>query len=192
MKRIILTATALVLALTLCACSNGKNQISNDGLSFSDLSGLTFWHGSGVGGWFTELSISPDGSFSGNFHDSEMGSFGDDYPHGTLYVCKFSGKFASLTKIDGYEYSMRCESLTLDDPPGLEEIVDGMKIITSDPAGFGNANEFYLYLPGKKKDELPAQFLEWVWMAIDEDDDALTFYGLYNAGGEAGFIGDDG
>lgn len=57
---------------------------------------LTFVFSSGAGGWFTELELQPDGSFTGSYHDSEMGEFAEDYPNGTVYVCEFSGRFEAL------------------------------------------------------------------------------------------------
>lgn len=159
-----------------------------DSFEFSDLSELVFYFESGAGAWSTELRIFPDGTFSGNFHDSDMGDIGEDYPNGTVYVCNFSGKFARPVKNGDYEYSMKLESLTQEGVVGGEELSDGMRIITSEPYGFDDADEFTLYLPGKKVNELPQGFLDWVRIRIDSEDvDALSFYGLYNVGGEQGF-----
>jgi len=160
-------------------------------LTFSDLTGLEFWFGSGAGAWNTTVQIQSDGTFSGYYHDSEAGSIGDDYPHGTRYECYFSGTFTSLTKVDEYEYSLKCESLTMEGVVGEEKIVDNVRIITSESYGFDNADEFSLYLPGKKLIELPESFLGWVQINPENldsrSDDVLTFYGLYNVGGEQGF-----
>ena len=48
---------------------------------------------SGAGGWSTGLKLNADGTFSGEYHDSNMGETGDGYPNGTMYECTFSGKF---------------------------------------------------------------------------------------------------
>ena len=39
-----------------------------------------FFFSSGAGGWETGLIINEDWSFSGDFHDSEMGANGEEYP----------------------------------------------------------------------------------------------------------------
>lgn len=169
------------------------NQSLPDGnaIAYSDLTGMMFWFGSGVGAWSTEVSIHPDGSFTGYFHDSEMGSFGEDYPNGTCYECHFSGAFSPLEKISDFEYAMKCISLTQEGSPGDEEIRDdGVKYIVSTPYGFDDADEFVLYLPGKSAEDLPEGFMLWVCLprGIDyESVDVLNFWGLYNVGGEQGF-----
>jgi hypothetical protein len=115
-----------------------------------------------------------------------MGTTGEDNPNGTVYVCDFTGKFTSPIKIGDFEYLMNCESLTQQGAEGEEEIIDGVKYITSTPYGFDNAGEFRLYLPGKKLSELPAEYQDWIRSAIT-DGDEIDFYGLYNIGGEQGF-----
>lgn len=161
-------------------------------LQFADLADLEFNFLSGVGAWGTSVQIHPDGTFSGSFHDSNAGSTGDGYPNGTRYYCSFSGQFSELRKTGDYEYTMKCESLTQEGTPGEVEIAEeeGVRYITSTPYGFDDADVFLLYLPGKKADELPEEFLEWLAMPrmLDFDTiDVLDLYGLYNVGGKQGF-----
>ena len=161
-----------------------------DNLEFADLTDFVFWFASGAGAWSTEVRILPDGTFHGKHWDTDAGSTGPDFPEGTRYFCSFSGKFSSLKKTDEYEYSMKCEFLTQEGVVGEEEIIDGVRYITSDPYGFDNADMFFLYLPGKDINGLPEEFLNWVGMprGIDyKSIDILDFYGLYNVGGEEGF-----
>jgi hypothetical protein len=164
----------------------GASETNGETFDFADLNGWEFEFTSGAGGWRTSVEIASDGTFSGGFHDSEMGSTGEDYPNGTVYVSNFSGKFVSMKKIGDYEYAIQCETLTQEGEKGDVEIIDGIKYITSTPYGFDDADEFRLYLPGKKVSELPEDYLEWVRFAI-EDGDELDFYGLYNVGGKQGF-----
>jgi hypothetical protein len=159
---------------------------NGEAFDFAGLNGWEFEFTSGAGGWRTFVEIASDGTFSGGFHDSEMGSAGEDYPDGTVYFCDFSGKFVSMKKIGAYEYAIQCETLTQEGKEGEEEIIDGVKYIISTPYGFDDADEFRLYLPGKKVSELPEEYLEWVRVAI-EDKDELAFYGIYNVGGKQGF-----
>lgn len=159
--------------------------------TFADLADTTFIFCGGAGAWSTEVKISPDGSFSGYYSDLDMGDSGVDYPNGTQYECLFSGKFSDLKKTGEYEYSMQCVSLTHEGTVNEEKIKeDGLRYITSDPYGFDNADAFILYLPGKKIDELPVEYAEWVGFSQNyksDDMNVLPFYGLYNVGGKEGF-----
>ena len=158
-----------------------------DDLEYSDLAGMEFWFGSGVGAWSTIVTMEPDGKFNGYYHDSDMGDDGAGFPNGTRYECYFSGKFSQLTKVGDYEYSMRVESLFTEGVLAEERIIDGTKIITSEPYGFDNADVFYLYLPGKEADGLSDEFLWWVRDKV-RPDGVLMSYCLYNAGGQQGYV----
>ena len=45
---------------------------------------MTYIFTSGVGAWETELTLYADGTFTGQFHDSNMGETGYGYPNGTV------------------------------------------------------------------------------------------------------------
>ncbi len=208
-KRILVSRVFVIifLALGLSACQNQtenvilsedgiKDNSDKDELSFSDLSDLEFWFGTGVGAKETRIKIRPDGSFTGYYYDANMGENSDAYPNGTRYECFFTGIFSSLKKVDDFEYSMICESLVEEGTVGEEEIVDGVRVVTVGAYGFDQANEFLIYLPEKKVYGLPENFLVWVGIVPDslhpetdnpEIEDRLTFYGLYNVSGETGF-----
>ncbi len=163
-------------------------------LNFEDLTNIGFTFASGAGAWSTEVEISPDGTFSGLYHDSDAGDSGTDYPNGTRYYCNFSGKFSLLKKIDNYTYSMKCISITQEEQKGDIEVSkeDGVRYIFSTPYGFDNADEFILYLPGKKISELPQEYIDWVSSPLGKDFEnisELDFYGLYNVAGKQGFWG---
>jgi len=208
MKKLITLTLALILALSLAACdvtvvqrdattaataapptsvpSLTTDPPNDDKCAFSEIAGLVFEFSSGVGAWRTEVQIFPDGTFSGYFSDSDMGEVGDGYPGGIVYECAFSGKFTAPKKTGENEYTMKCVSLTQEGTVGAEKIMDGIKYITSEPYGFDFADEFKLYLPGRSLSDLPEAFLDWVRYSV-EGSDKLTFYGLYNVGGEMGF-----
>jgi hypothetical protein len=182
-------------SLSLVEFNNDKRTssdvVSDGNLKYSDLAGLPFYFSSGAGAWSTAVEILPDGAFSGYFYDRNMGEKGNDYPNGTMYECSFRGRFSPLKKINDYEYSMKCELLTTTGAKGGEKIVDGLKIINAGPYGFDNADEFLLYLPGKKLVDLSDEFLKWVHIYSDSIDPAgnqtLAFYGLYNVADKTGF-----
>ena len=174
------------------AATNPAGVSVIDGRDYAELEGIVFTFSSGVGAWATDVVIQPDGTFYGNHYDSDMGDIGLGYPQGTRYYCDFSGKFSPPVKIGEYEYSMKCESLVLENPPGEVEIAGGVRYISSEAYGFDDADVFYLYLPGKSMDDLPIQFIDWVSMPLGiefEKDDIMYFYGLYNVAGEFGFSG---
>jgi len=164
-------------ALTSLPSVAAPSETPND-FGYADLKGVEFCFASGVGAWSTIVEIMPDGSFTGYYHDSNAGE---------RYECYFSGQFSPLTKTGDYEYAMKCISLQAEGIVGEEKMVDGVNVITADPYGFDDADEFFLYLPGKKESELTEDFISWARWGIN--DGVLTGYGLYNVGGGQGFIG---
>ncbi len=158
-------------------------------LSFSDLSNLEFWFGSGAGGWCTILYIHEDGSFEGSYHDSEMAERSDDYPNGSYYWCNFTGRFTDPVRVDAYTYTVSIDSITLQREPGITEIVDGFQTVSTEPLGLDNAGEFCIYLPGAPIDGLPTGYYDWVAhsSSLTSSDTTLPYYGFYNVNAEEGF-----
>lgn len=149
----------------------------NEKLTYEDLEGKEFWFYSGAGGWGTSLKIHGDGSFIGNYEDSDADS---------VSKCDFSGRFTNLRKTGPYEYTMKCTDLKFERKPGTEERVKGRMVYYSDPYGFDDAEEFKVYLPGKKVNELADGFLSW--SHEEAASDYLQCYGIYNVGGRQGFV----
>lgn len=142
---------------------------------FAFLSHNDFSFSSGAGGWSTDFEIEQDGSFSGTYHDSELGSTGDDYPGGTMYLCSFSGKFTNLRKINEYTYEMDMEDLTYENTPGEEEIADNMKYIYDEAYGLAGCDTFKVYLPGTPVRDLTDEEYQWVrWANEGDGEDAET------------------
>ena len=129
------------LATTICSCgtqnieenkenNNQKQTIETeviDSISFADLKDLQFVFSSGVGAWATVFSIEEDGSFSGEYFDTDMGVMGEDYPNGTMYQSIFTGKFSGIQKVNEYTYSMQISELNYEREVGTEEIKDGVE-----------------------------------------------------------------
>ncbi len=158
--------------------------------TYADLTGLEFYFSSGAGGWATTMTINADGTFSGNYHDSDMGDTGDQYPNGTMYYCDFKGNFGELTRVDDYTYRTELKSIELADTPETEEIKDGVKYVYTTAYGLDDAKDVYFYLPGKPVSELPEAFVSWVQMTSDlEENGKITIYGMYNETAENGFGG---
>lgn len=146
---------------------------------------------SGAGGWSSELYLSSDGTFTGGYHDSDMGDDGEGYPDGTLYVCSFSGRFGDVKRVDDYTYSMHLLEMNVEETPAEEWIEDGVRYVSSVPYGLENADEILVYLPGAWLRNLPDEFVSWVSMphawGWDERPVLLPFYGLYNVADEKGW-----
>ncbi len=142
-----------------------------------------FVFSSGVGGWSTYILISPDGTFTGEYTGQESGK---------ALLCTFEGAFKDIKKINDYEYSMKIDYLKTTGTEG-EVQKDGyiLKTITSTPYGFEDADDFILYLPGRRTEDLDEKFLNWLasphsWGKIPAK---LPVYGLYNVKGGTGFSG---
>jgi hypothetical protein len=177
----------LCLYLILTGCQREEQTGTNIiNFEYVDLEGVEFWFGSGAGAWRTVVEIQADGAFYGNYIDSNAGEMSAVYPRGTKRESNFSGRFSPLVKTGDYEYAMTLESFSMEGILGGEEVIDGVRIITTEPHGFDNAYDFYLYLPGKKRDDLPEGFLNWSHGFANGG--LLTSYGLYNVGGQQGFI----
>ncbi len=163
---------------------------ADDSLSvFADLPEY-FYFSSGAGAWSTDLTINADGTFSGVYHDTNMGESGDGYSNGTIYYCNFSGKFTTPVKIDDYSYSMYIETLEMDGTPGDESIENDVKYIYSEAYGLTNANEIILYLPGFPVADLPEDFVMWSDLyTYEEQPETLPYYGLFNVQDGDGFVG---
>lgn len=156
---------------------------------FSELSDWEFYFASGAGGWCTVLYIDEDGSFRGNFHDSDMGSTGEGYPQGTIYYSDFSGQFTTPVKVDTYTYQFELESIEYENPLGTEKIIDETLYVYTDAYGLAESETFDLYLPGHPLKELPEEYLSWVGYYDLENtgETDLPFYGLYNEKPQNGF-----
>ena len=152
---------------------------------------------SGSGGWRTEMTVNRDGTFYGQYYDSEMGLVGDGYPKGSLYICDFTGKFVNVEKVNDYSYQLELSELKTQEPEGKEWIEDGIKHIASAPYGLYDSYDnteceaFILYLPDTPVDVVPEEFLYW-WPYRYEQDTApkstLSCYGILNLTTNDGFF----
>ena len=115
---------------------NKKNDDNDAARVFAEMSDWVFEFSSGAGGWATELYVNPDGTFSGNYHDSEMGATGPGYENGTIYECSFTGKFSDNVRSAGpLMHSLFIESIEYKDEPDTEEIIDNILYKYSTPYG---------------------------------------------------------
>lgn len=159
---------------------------------FSILEGKTFTYSSGAGAWATTITFGPDGSFEGEYHDTNMGETGKEYPNGTVYTSTFYGSFGDVMKEGDCRYSLRLRYLYLhNNNLGSQNIVDGVRYVVSSAVGFEKAGYFTLYLPGMDTAKTPEPLLSWLggleaWGG--KVPGSLPCWTLYNIGGEAPFV----
>ena len=210
MKRVLLIFLA---ALLLCGCSQEQKEtlpsfapaeetaaaetampmeteetVPEADFSFSDLQYTEFHFNSGVGGWGTILTIHSDGSFTGEFYDSNMGIREEEYPNGSVDLSNFSGQLSQPQWVNEYTCWLKIESIQYEVTPGTVEIRNGIRYSYGTAYGLVGTEELLLYLPGAPIAELPASYLPWAFLYEYEDPD-LPRYGIYNSEQEQGFYG---
>lgn len=116
----------------------------------------TYMFSSGAGAWDTTLWLKDDGTFTGYYHDDNLGDIGDDYPKGTRDEAKFSGRFKSVTKYGNGSYDLVCvsDSLTVEGTKGSERIENGKRYTTGDAYGMTPCGTFTVYPKGFAASEL--------------------------------------
>lgn len=195
----------IVLQFMLCVCGGleegnvqetvmwAKNLSSQD-FSYADLSNTEFFFCSGAGGWWSEMHIHEDGTFDGYYVDSNWGITGEEHPNGQVSYSEFYGNFTEPTQVDDYTYQVKIDSIEYPKGKG-SEIIDGVLYDYGEAYGLQGGENFYIYLPGKKYQELPEDFRLWVnghyhwaWDGDPEAEDAvLPFYGFFNVEQGCGF-----
>ncbi len=150
-----------------------------------------FEFSSGAGAWSTNLSLSQDGSFTGYYHDTNMGETGSGYPDGTAYECMFSGNFTNIRKNGNNSYTMTLGSIQTDKPAGEEEIIENVRHVSAQPYGLETGTEFVLYKPDTPLSGLSEDFLSWWPGRFDESGThtKLDCFGILNKSTGYGFFG---
>ena len=92
-RRLVVLMAALMMMVTSAIAESASMDL------LAQMDGQVFEFSSGVGAWSTELTVGENGTFTGSFHDSEMGETGENYPDGTLYGCSFHGQFSGNSLI---------------------------------------------------------------------------------------------
>lgn len=180
-----------VCAAAALLCGQALPAQAAEGFSYEDVSDLTFYFSSGVGAWGTEVSIQADGSFQGSYHDSDMGDVGDGYPHGTIYVCNFSGQLGEPEQINEYTYSAPIQDMELEREVGETEIKDEIRYVYSEPYGLDGTDYVVFYLEGAPLSECPEKLRQWMgyYDPTGTEETRLAMTGLYNETQGSGFAG---
>ena len=139
-----------------------KAELEETDLTFDDLSKKDFSYSSGAGGWSEDFYIRKDGSFTGSYHDIDMGDTGDTYPNGTVYASAYSGHFTDLIKVSDYVYEMKLSDISYDEEDETEEYGDGYHYIYTTSSCFNEADVLTIYLPGMPVKEIPEEVYSWI------------------------------
>ena len=140
------------------------------------LVGKNFVFSSGTGGWSTTLSIGPNSTFSGVYHDSDMGVTGPGYPGGTVSYSKFSGQFKQVHQLNPNLYEMYIENLQYENPVGGSEIKEGQKYDYTEAYGISKNHRMAIYLPGTPISSMPEELRLYSYGLIPEGSQTLPFY----------------
>ena len=148
-----------------------------------------FIFSSGAGAWRTEMTVYQDGTFTGVYSDSDMGSTGYGYPNGTRYYSEFSGRFVNLEKVNSNTYLAYLESYECTHEVGDIWYENGIRYIATEPYGIDGGHPFYFYLPGSNIDSLPEGYRMWLLGSSYNKYETLPVFGIYNLNMELGFYG---
>ena len=140
------------------------------------LVGKNFVFSSGTGGWSTTLSIGPNSTFSGVYHDSDMGVTGPGYPGGTVSYSKFSGQLKQVHQLNPNLYEMYIENLQYENPVGGSEIKEGQKYDYTEAYGISKNHRMAIYLPGTPISSMPEELRLYSYGLIPEDSQTLPVY----------------
>ncbi|MBQ7033132.1 MAG: hypothetical protein IJN25_05675 [Clostridia bacterium] len=149
-----------------------------------------FIFSSGAGAWATTLLLGADGTFSGEYSDSNAGESGEGHL-ATVYLSSFSGKFADFEKIDDYTLTMQLTDLQLEKAAGQEWIENEVKYVTSGAVGLEGGRTFFLYTPTAPLAMLPEAFVNWYpggRSNLGTADGKLGCFGIYNQAEEEGLF----
>ena len=140
------------------------------------LVGKNFVFSSGAGGWGSSLSIGPNGTFSGVYHDSDMGSTGPGYPGGTISESKVSGQFTRPHQVSPTLYEVDIENLQYEKPVGSSEIKENRKYEYSEAYGISKNHRMAIYLPGTPISSMPEELRLYSYGLIPEDSQTLPVH----------------
>ena len=180
MKKLIALLAVLLLAATAA--------LADTGTVFETVGGYEWTFSSGAGGWSTDMRILADGSFSGEYHDSEMGDTGDAYPDGTVYFRSFSGQMSVVEQMDDKTWKIRVNRL---EAASAEEYIDeGVRYIPSDVYGISEGDEMILYAPGTPVSILSEDMQLWAHVIDQETPPSeLEDWFLMSEKNDSGFVG---
>ena len=184
MKRIIAIIVTLSLMLSTYAFAEQTRP------DFAMFEGMEWSFMSGAGAWSTDMRILEDGSFWGEYHDSEMGETGEKYPEGTIYCCSFYGAMSFAGQADEYSWNCVIDSLTVNEEVGQETVGEGIRFVYTQPYGISAGDTMRLYRPGTPVSVLPEDMYIWAHVYTEGGvAEELEDWFLCSEKNESGFVG---
>lgn len=184
---------------TTMMAQKSANSEEVDGLPITEPMEMSFY--SGAGAWCTTLILNPDGSFVGDYLDTNVGE---------LNVCQFHGQFGKVVKLTDDSWLLTMEELELDTGHNVGEEWDvtdeygTVHYISREPYGFDGEDwtalepgaRFVLYSPDATGHEPGTELYGAVefqsWMhghkEFTNDTDILGCWGLQNVETGQGFF----
>lgn len=153
---------------------------------FEEFSGQ-YVFASGVGAWGNVLTLSADGSFEGNYHDSDS-AFDEhtEETYGIVYECIYKGTFSPLKKIDDYSYEAEIIYFNREGEIGdlYIEYIDNVRMEHRRSYCYGLEKEYYglsnsiiFYPVGTPVSVLTESAKSWIH--LEEGTEALPFPVIY-------------
>ena len=123
----------------------------------------------GAGAWSTIMTVNADGSFSADYHDSDLGVTGDGYPNGSRAIASGTGKFTYTKRNNDGSFSMTCDPKAFhqNGTVGDVTIKDGVRVETVDGIyGLTPCNTFTVYPTGYATSALSDDVKSWMYGVI--------------------------
>lgn len=123
----------------------------------------------GAGAWSTIMTVNADGTFSADYHDSDLGVTGDGYPNGSRSIASGTGKFNYSKRNDDGSFSMTCDQKAFhqNGTVGDVTIKDGVRVETVDGIyGLTPCNTFTVYPTGYATSALSDDVKSWMYGTV--------------------------
>lgn len=123
----------------------------------------------GAGAWSTIMTVNADGSFSADYHDSDLGVTGDGYPNGSRAIASGTGKFTYTKRNDDGSFSITCDTKAFhqDGTVGDVTIKNGVRIETVDGIyGLTPCGTFTVYPTGYATSTLSDDVKSWMYGTV--------------------------
>lgn len=200
MKKAGILLLVLIMLVAVVGCGNNSIGIIGGADGPTDILVSTnklfkkttdFVYSDGVDEWKTEVKIKPNGSFKGQYNNTDLGAVGEGYPKGTTNICEFKGNFGEFVKTDETVYKISLQNMQLT-TKAEQWIEDDVLFVPSKPVGLEEGEEFTLYLPGTPKSYLP-ETIKNSWQLQDYmeksgQDAEIPCYILYNLTTDSAFF----
>ena len=147
----------------------------------------SFVFASGAGGWSDVLTINNDGSFTGEFYDSDWDA---ETNTETVMICNYSGRFTNIKQVAANIYTMNVDELWMSREAGQSWIENGVKYSSTTPYGI-TRGAYTLYLPETTRENYPSSFEEWYYGVHGSSlGNTLGCYAIVNEGNGYVFWGE--